>query len=458
MRSYNYFLLLLIAITIMSCNQTNQENTNTMAENIKKGLQHPEWSKHSNIYEVNIRQYTEEGTFNAFDKHIDRLHEMGVDILWLMPISPIGVKERKGSLGSYYSISDYTAVNPEFGTLEDFKAIVNHAHELGMHIIIDWVANHTAWDHSWVDKHPDWYQKDSTGAMASPYDWTDVVALDYANKDLWNAMADEMKFWITETNIDGFRCDVAMLVPTEFWDSARMELDKIKPVFMLAEAELPEHHINAFDMSYAWEMHHKFAAVASGKESATVLNERILEDLSNFDSSAYHMQFTTNHDENSWNGTEYEKMGEGAKAMAVMSFVIPGMPLIYNGQEAANKKRLEFFEKDTLIWDSIPLHFFYQNLIQLKNENSALWNGNNGGSYLVLETNNPEKVFACIRIKDGNKVIFIANFSNEELNIQIDFAEAAGDYSDWFTKNKVEFKATNDFKLSPWQYNVFIGE
>ena len=194
MRSYNYFLLLLIAITIMSCNQTNQENTNTMAEKIiQKGLQHPEWSKHSNIYEVNIRQYTEEGTFNAFDKHIDRLHEMGVDILWLMPISPIGIKERKGSLGSYYSISDYTAVNPEFGTLEDFKELVNHAHELGMHIIIDWVANHTAWDHAWVAEHPEWYQKDSAAVMASPYDWTDVVALDYANKDLWNAMADEMK-------------------------------------------------------------------------------------------------------------------------------------------------------------------------------------------------------------------------------------------------------------------------
>ncbi len=456
MRTSNIILVFLLTITIISCNQT--ENKTMIEEKVQSGLQHPEWSKHSNIYEVNIRQYTEEGTFNAFDKHIDRLHDMGVDILWLMPINPIGLKNRKGSLGSYYSISDYSAINPEFGTLEDFKALVDHAHSLGMHVIIDWVANHTSWDHAWTVEHPEWYKTDSTGAMTSPYDWTDVLSLNYEDRDLWKAMVGEMQYWLTNADIDGFRCDVAMLVPTEFWDSARVELDKIKPVFMLAEAEMPEHHLNAFDMSYAWEMHHILAAVASGKEPASALNVRILEDLSFFKSNDYHMQFTSNHDENSWNGTEYEKMGDGAKTMAVLTFVIPGMPLIYNGQEAANKKRLAFFEKDTLIWDAIPLNNFYQNLIQLKNENKSLWNGDFGGSYQVIETSNPEKVFACIREIEGNKVIYVGNMSNDKLNVKINFGEEAGLYQDWYLKSEIEFNDSNAFSLKPWQYNVFIGK
>lgn len=441
---------------MVSCNNTQTIDNQTMTNENKLKLNHPEWSKHSNIYEVNIRQYTEEGTFNAFDKHLDRLAEMGVDILWLMPIYPIGIENRKGSLGSYYSIKDYTAINPEFGTLEDFKNLVNHAHSLGMHLIIDWVANHTSWDHQWVQEHPEYYKKDSTGKIESPYDWTDVLALDYENHDLWKAMANEMKFWLENADVDGFRCDVAMLVKTEFWDSARAELDKVKPVFMLAEAELPEHHLNAFDMSYTWEMHHAFADVAEGKKPATALNDRIVEDSKLFSSNDYRMQFTTNHDENTWNGTEYEKMGDGAKSMAVLTFTIPGMPLIYNGQEAANKKRLSFFDKDTLIWDSITLAGFYKNLINLKNENKALWNGDFGGSYHGLTTTNQEHVFAFVREKDNNRVLFIGNMSSEPYTISINFEDFAGKYNDWFSKGEVEFADSNEFVLGPWQYNIFV--
>lgn len=452
----NYFILLLVAFIMASCNNTQTTENQDMTNDNNSKLKHPEWSKHSNIYEVNIRQYTEEGTFNAFDKHLERLSEMGVDILWLMPISPIGVKNRKGSLGSYYSIKDYTAINPEFGTMEDFKNLVNHAHSLGMHLIIDWVANHTAWDHAWVQEHPEYYKKDSTGKIESPFDWTDVLQLNYENHDLWKAMANEMKFWIENADIDGFRCDVAMLVPTPFWDSARVELDKVKPVFMLAEAELPEQHLHAFDMSYSWEMHHAFADVAKGKKPATALNERIIEDSTLFSSNDYRMQFTTNHDENTWNGTEYEKMGDGAKTMAVLTFTIPGMPLIYSGQEAANKNRLLFFDKDTLIWDSIPLAGFYKNLIELKNENKALWNGDFGGSYHALTTTNPEHVFAFVRENDENRVLFVGNMSAEPHNIHINFDDFAGKYNDWFTKGEVEFADSNEFVLGPWQYNIFV--
>ncbi len=452
----NILMLLLFPFMMVSCNNTQTSDNQTMTINKKQKLEHLDWTKHSNIYEVNIRQYTVEGTFNAFDKHLDRLAKMGVDILWLMPISPIGEKNRKGSLGSYYSIKDYRGINPEFGTMEDFKNLVNHAHKLGMHLIIDWVANHTAWDHPWVKDHPEWYRHDSEGNIESPFDWTDVVALNYENHELWKAMANEMKFWLTNADIDGFRCDVAMLVKTEFWDSARVELDKVKPVFMLAEAELPEHHFHAFDMSYAWEMHHVFADVASGKKPATVLNDRIIQDRQLFNTDDYRMQFTTNHDENTWNGTEYEKMGDGAKIMAVLTFVIPGMPLIYSGQEAANKKRLRFFDKDTLNWDSIPLADFYKNLIDLKNENSALWNGDFGGSYLELPTNCPEHVFAFVREKDNNRVVFVGNMSDISQNIKISFGDFAGQYQDWFTKDNVEFIDTNDFVLEPWQYNIFV--
>jgi glycosidase len=452
----NFFILFLASFVMASCNNTQTTDNQTMTNDNNSKLKHQEWTKHSNIYEVNVRQYTEEGTFNAFDKHLERLADMGVDILWFMPISPIGEKNRKGSLGSYYSIKDYTAINPEFGTMEDFKNMVNHAHKLGMHVIIDWVANHTAWDHYWVQEHPEYYKHDSEGKIESPFDWTDVLALDYENHDLWKAMANEMKFWLENADIDGFRCDVAMLVKTEFWDSARVELDKVKPVFMLAEAELPEHHLHAFDMSYAWEMHHVFADVAKGKKPASALNERIVEDSKLFSSNDYRMQFTTNHDENTWNGTEYEKMGDGAKTMAVLTFTIPGMPLIYSGQEAANKKRLRFFDKDTLSWDSIPLADFYKNLIDLKNENKALWNGDFGGSYNELTTTNAEHVFAFVREKDDNKVLFVGNMSAEPCTIQINFDKFAGKYQDWFTKGEVEFADTNDFVLGPWQYNIFV--
>jgi cyclomaltodextrinase / maltogenic alpha-amylase / neopullulanase len=284
---------------------------------------HPSWSYNKTIYEVNIRQYTKSGTFKDFEKHLPELKEMGVGILWLMPINPIGEKNRKGTLGSYYSVKDYLAVNPEFGTMEDFKNLVKKIHSLGMHVIIDWVANHTSWDNNLTIEHPDFYKKDSTGNFISPVkDWTDAIALNYNNKELWGYMINALKFWVGKCGVDGFRCDVADMVPTPFWNKARKELNKIKPVFMLAEAEKPELQVKAFDMTYSWDVYKLMNNIAQGKESPSAFNSYFKTESERFSANDFRMRFTTNHDENSWNGTEFERLGDAASTFAAFTFVI----------------------------------------------------------------------------------------------------------------------------------------
>ncbi|MCS0590094.1 alpha-amylase family glycosyl hydrolase [Massilia norwichensis] len=382
-------------------------------------IAHVAWSKNANIYEVNIRQYTKEGTFKAFAAHLPRLKKMGVDILWLMPIQPIGEKNRKGTLGSYYAVRDYTAVNPEFGNLADFKALVKQAHGLGMKVIIDWVANHTAFDNRWTVEHKDWYLLDEKGEIfpvtytegAEPEYWTDVTGLDYRNKDLWKGMTDAMLYWVRETDIDGFRCDVAGKVPTPFWNQARDALDRVKPVFMLAEADKPELQEHAFDMSYGWDTKDLFKDIAKGKKDARALKDFLAHPPKTFPAGAYRMRFTSNHDENSWSGSDVELYGPAFKAMAVLAATLPGMPLIYGGQEAGLDKRIEFFEKDPIAWKNYPYVPFYTSVLKLKHDNPALWNGQYGGGIEVLETGN-DKVFAFLRRREGNTVKVSVNLSN----------------------------------------------
>lgn len=446
-------LITIMTIVLISCQNNKQETVQK-----PEGLQHPEWSKNSTIYEVNIRQYTKEGTFAAFEKHIPRLHDMGVDILWLMPVNPIGKENRKGTLGSYYSISDYTAVNPEFGTLEDLKSIVKTAHSLGMHVIIDWVANHTSWDNVWTKTHPEWFEKDSaTGKFSSPYDWTDVIELNFNNKEMRQAMIDAMKYWIKETDIDGFRCDVAGMIPADFWDDARQQLDSVKPVFMLAEAEEPVHHKKAFDMSYSWNLHHLMNDIAQNKKSATDFFDFYAKEDSAFEKNDYRMLFTSNHDENSWNGTEFERMGEASNAFAVLSSTLPGMLLIYSGQEAALNKRLQFFEKDEIHWDSLPLAGFYKNLTMLKKQNQSLWNGNFGGDFQIVSTKENKDFFAFVRTKENNKVFVICNLTKNEIEVNIDTKNIAGNYIEYFTNKEQKIETGLKMKLTPWEYKVFIS-
>ncbi len=399
---------------LIACNGPQAGEVEKAEKDSTAVLQHPDWSKHASIYEVNIRQHTPEGTFNAFREHLPRLKELGVDILWIMPIQPIGEKNRKGGLGSYYSIRDYTAVNPEFGTMEDFKALVNEAHGMGLKVILDWVGNHTAWDHPWMEQHPEWYTRNEAGEVIPPVeDWSDVADLNYEGEGMPEAMLDALKFWVQEADIDGYRCDVAMMVPMEFWNRSRAALDSIKPVFMLAEAEGPEYHEKAFDMTYGWEMHHIMNQVAKGEEPVTAFDRYLAKMDSIYPRDAYRMYFTTNHDENSWNGTIEERMGANGHNFFVLATTFPyGMPLVYSGQEAGLNKRLAFFEKDTIDWSDSSRYEFYQQMLTLK-DHPALANGHEQGSFDRVSTPEKSGVYAYTRSKGKDQLLVVLNFSDE---------------------------------------------
>lgn len=420
-------------------------------------IHHPEWSRNATIYEVNLRQYTPEGTFNAFAKHMPELKKMGVDILWLMPINPIGEVNRKGSLGSYYSIKDYMAVNPEYGTLKDFKRLVDEAHKLGMKVIIDWVANHTSWDNPLAKTHPEFYKTNDAGKFEPPVaDWSDVIALNFSNPKLWVYMENAMEYWIKECNIDGFRCDVAGMVPTPFWNFTRKELDKLKPVFMLAEAEGTQFHEQAFDMTYAWELHNITKEIYAGKQTVKDLDNYYKKENNNYNKDAYRMVFTSNHDENSWKESVFERYGVAAKTFAVFCGVIKGMPLIYSGQEAGMNKSLRFFDKDTINWKKSDFRSIYETLNNLKTKNKALWNGLLGGEMQRINTNDDSKIFAFVREKEGNKVFAVFNLSPGKINIEINDETISGKYKKLFSRKDSSFKDSYKAELPAWGYEVFI--
>jgi len=452
MRKYFLILLIIVLAFNYSCNPKQDKDQQ------QKVLTYPEKAKDMNIYEVNIRQYTPEGSINAFIPHVDRLKTMGVDILWIMPVQPIGIKNRKEPLGSYYSIKDYTAINPNFGTLEDFKKLVKTAHENEMIVLLDWVANHTAYDHHWAEEHPEFYNLDSLGQLQSPVaDWTDVADLNYENKDLHQAMIKEMKWWITEADIDGFRCDMAGMVPNKFWKKVIDSLEATKDVFMLAEWEEPKIHDAGFDMSYGWEFHHMLNKIANGKANADSIVAYINRDTKKYDSTAFRMYFTTNHDENSWAGTVFERLGDAYEALAVLTFTVPGMPLIYSGQEAGLNKRLAFFDKDTIDWSNLEYEDFYSHLLMLKKNNPALWNGAFGGDFKEINSiQNSSELLAFSRKKDDNEVIVILNLSDSIQNLKVDDEYHGKTYqkannpqlSVNFTENQ------KSMAFDPWSYMI----
>lgn len=366
---------------------------------------HPDWAYNAVIYEMNIRQYTPEGTFDAAARQLPRLKKLGVDVLWLMPVYPIGVKERKGTLGSYYAIRDYCDVNPEFGDMDDFDRFLSQAHESGFKVILDWVANHTSPDAVWESGKPaDWYVRDSLGNTVTQYDWTDIAELNYDNKDMRAAMADAMRFWL-DKGVDGFRCDMACEVPVDFWRETLPQLRKDYPgVYFLAEGETPELHEDAFDASYAWKLHHLLNDIAQGRKGVPDLEEYIAEDSAAYPAEAFRLMFTSNHDENSWAGTEFERMGDAARAMAVLTFTLPGgQPLIYTGQEMGWNHRFEFFEKDPVpAWEENSYTDFYKELINIRHRNPALSAGEKGGKFDIVSTAGNTLVFT--RTLPDNKV------------------------------------------------------
>ena len=463
MKKYFYLTLLLAA-----CNASSSET-----EKLVDASHSPsEWIQNSTIYEVNVRQYTSEGTFAAFETHLPKLKELGVDVLWFMPIQPIGKLNRKAVgdsfvsdfanpdynkyWGSPYSIQNYTETNPRYGTVEDFKRIIAKCHEMDIKVLLDWVGNHTAWDNEWITNNPEWYTHDSTGNITDPigddgksWGWTDVADLNYDNADMRKAMITSMKFWVEECDLDGFRCDVAMEVPTDFWNEARVALDEVKPVFMLAESEAqkPDQFKTAFDAYYGWEMHHVFNKLYKGE----VKPDEVIRVMRNKDSicskRVFPMNMITNHDENSWNGTINERLGESWKAMAVLSYALRGMPLIYSGQEAGLMHRLSFFGKDEIDWDAenaTEYFDFYKRLNEMKAEPSFAVN-----SPISFDEEYENKDFLIINRGENKEYRIVLNLSKNGWQAVGHDIGLTNGYD-----TVLEYGLGEDGKLGPWGFVI----
>ena len=442
-------LLSIIGLGILSC--TTQKTT-------KMTNSPSEWKHHTNIYEVNLRQYTKEGTFRAFEKEMPRLKEMGVKTLWLMPITPISQKVKKGTMGSQYAAHDYVSINPEFGNLEDFKHLVDEAHKMGFNVIIDWVANHTGWDHVWTKSHPEYYLKDSkTNDFQIASGMDDIIELDYKNPAMRQAMIDAMKFWVKETNIDGFRCDLASWVEVDFWQQARPEVEKIKPLFFIGEFDELDNpdYGKVFDASYSWTWMHKTADYYKKDLPLSELKDLLIK-YSAIGDQSMRAWFTTNHDENTWNGTEYEKYGLIAKPLAVFSATWNGVPLLYSGQELPNMKRLEFFEKDVINWNgNNQMASFYQTLLNLKSTNPALRGGDSNVTTYLLKTSADDKILAYVRKNGKDEVLVVLNMSKEAVNFKIEDEQVSGSFKNVFDQTKRDFSRDKNFEMKAGDYAVF---
>lgn len=447
----------LAVVLITSCGETKKTDERSIAT-ASADSSTTKWWAGSNVYEVNLRQYSKAGTITEFAKSLPRLKEMGTEILWFMPITPIGIEGRKQTekeMGSYYAVRNYTAFNEDYGSMEDWKAFVKHAQDMGFKVITDWVANHSAPDNIWVKSHPEFYAKDSAGKMIAPFDWTDVRKLDYSNPGLRDSMIAAMKFWLNETGIDGFRCDVASEVPDDFWKECISELKKIRPnIFMLAEGDKPDLHISGFDATYGWQAMHAMKDLYTGKYSLAQFDSVHTQGLKDFPKNAARLFFTTNHDENSWNGTEYEKFGNAAKAFAVFTQTYAqSIPLIYSGQEMPNKKRLQFFVKDTIRWTGqYEMAPFYKTLLSLRKTNPAL---NYDASYKKLTSTNDKAVYAYVREKEGRKVVVVMNLSKQGQKFKITDAVINGEPLNIFMGVNEKISDQHEFSIEPWGYIVY---
>ncbi len=414
---------------------------------------HPDWSYSANIYETNVRQYTQEGTFEAFSKHLPRLRDMGVKILWFMPITPISELGRLGSLGSYYAVKNYTEINPEFGTLEDFKNLVAQAHSMDFKVIIDWVANHAGNDNVWVSQFPEFFCYDPDHQIIHPHGWSDVSQLNYDVPALHVHMIEAMKFWIEECKIDGFRCDMAHLVPLDFWVEAKKQLSEIKSdLFWLGECEEPEYH-EVFDATYTWRWMHASEEFYHGRMNLQSMLTILYKSVTEFPCAAFRTYFTSNHDENSWNGTEYEKYGYAAKLFAVFSSTWNGIPMIYSGQETASKKRLKFFDKDPIEWDGkYELHDFYKTLLTLRSTSKALRPADPHMLTRVVSHPDDPHIFSFLRKNGIHEVLVVLNCLGAEINFQVKGVQ--GVFRNVFGGRDVNFDHEDSVFLRGWEFLV----
>lgn len=448
-----FYILLLIFGSFYSCKHKKKE-TVPVAETKEIIAEHPAWIKQGNIYEVNTRQYTPEGTFSAFSKHLDRLKDMGVQTLWFMPINPISKTARKGTLGSYYAVADYKAVNPEYGSMDDWKQLVNTIHEKGMKVLIDWVPNHTGADHPWIKDHPKFYVADSTGKPAVAFDWNDVRQLDFNNQEMADSMISAMKFWITETGIDGYRVDVAWNVPEAFWKKCIPALKEInKDLFFLAEGDKPYLMKSGFDAYYPWEMFHKMIQVAAGQRPAFALDSVKQKYDTVYPPGSIPLYFTSNHDENSWNKSDYGTFpGPVHAPFAVFTQTMANtLPLIYSGQEEPWLRKLEFFEKDPLTFKNFTRAPFYKTLLLLRKNNAAL---SIDASFRKISAGDDSAIYAYVRAKDNNRVLVILNLSKKEQEIKLKEDGLYGNVYNVFAQAN-EKLSDSTRKIAPWGYLIY---
>ena len=414
------------------------------------------------LYELNVRQFTPEGTFAAARQRLPFLRSLGIDAIWLMPIYPIGVEGRKGSLGSYYSIRDYKGINEEFGSEEELRDFITTAHSLGMRVLLDWVANHTARDARWLEDKPyDWYEREEDGTAKVPWDWTDTAKLNYSNHDVWRGQIDAMRYWVEQFKVDGFRCDMAMLVPIEFWQEASEELHRIKrDIFMLAEAEEDNLFDRAFNMSYQWNIHHIMCDIAKGARRVWDLRNAIHSERARYPREAMRMSFTSNHDENSWSGSEQARFGSALEVMTAMTFLMPStMPLIYTGQEVGYNHSFEFFERD-----AIPAEAYvenrttelYRRLTLLKHKEQALAAGERGGEMIEIENNAKDCMMTFVREVDGSRVVAIVNLSPYTIHADFRTGIYAGKYYDALSGERVVLDDHVERDIAPWQYQILV--
>lgn len=452
------FALIAGGATAMS-NGASEPTASPWAPASKVTLTHPEWSRDAVIYQINTRQFTPEGTFKAAQQQLPRLKELGVDILWLMPIHPIGKENRKGTLGSPYSVLDYYAVNPEFGTEAEFKAFVDAAHAQGFKVILDLVANHTAWDHPLAKEHPDWYEKTWNGDFRPTpwWDWSDIIDLDWSKPGVREHVGKAMEHWVREFEVDGFRADVAGYIPLDFWEVMRARLTAIRPVFMLGEVQQTAHHFAAFDATYAWDWHNTAKRVAKGEAPATAFYGYYAENESLWPREAMRMTYIENHDSNAWEGTLRENYGANLEPMTVLSFTGEGIPLVHNGMEACNMKRLEFFEKDPIDWQQAvgcDYGALLDDLIAFRKANPALANGQWGARMVKLDTDKPEEIFAWVRQKHGNKVVGLFNFSASPVSATLSDGLAEGQYKEFRTGGAVTLRAGDQISVPARGYRL----
>ena len=469
-------ILSLAILSVFACKEEKKQEETKVVTEEKVAIQPISASdlETAIIYEANIRQYSPEGTFEAFTKDIPQLKQLGVKVIWLMPVFPISETKRKATggedskfatdfpeaeqdkfLGSYYAVSDFTKINPEFGTIENFRDLVKTAHDNGIYVILDWVPNHTGWDHTWLKTNPEYYTQNDKGEVVHPVDtdWTDVADLNYDNQEMRKAMIADMTYWLTEESVDGFRCDVAGSVPTNFWEQAIPELRAKKDIFMLAEAWEPELLKDGlFDMAYGWDRHHAMNHIAKGEKDATEFTTALQTDFERYEADDILMNFVTNHDENSWNGTIKERMGEASEMMTALAYVTPGMPLIYSGQEYDLDHRLLFFEKDSFPHTKGKTWKVLEKLATLKQNNAALHGGKASAKYNAID--NGKDVISFSRSKGNDEIVFIANVSEENVKANL---PQKGNYLDFMTNETIELKG-DAIMLEANQYKILVKQ